>query len=263
MDRPIKNFLRSSFRYFSGLLVVGLFFVSCSTPRPEGGKTEAEVLYKEAQDFAKKERYLLAIEKINAIKSQYPYSYYATHAELLHADILFMQESFVEAAAAYIMFKDLHPKHEKMNHVLWRLAESYFYQLPSTFDRDLSPAEEATKYYQEVIQLFPGSDYEKNATEKIRLISEMLMKKDLYIADFYFKTEVFDSARLRYLDILEKYQDASSRDHAMVRVVESSLQLKEFPECEKYANQFLEKVSKDLQRKLRGFQEECQKQIPK
>ncbi|MEX1099820.1 MAG: outer membrane protein assembly factor BamD, partial [Bacteriovoracaceae bacterium] len=134
--------------------------VGCATEKPEG-KTAAEVLYKEAQNLMDDGRYLLATEKLNQLKNQYPYSFYATPAELLQADILFEQENYVEAAAAYLLFKDFHPKHDKMPYVIFKIAESYFEQIPDTFDRDLQPAFEAIKYFKELVFRFPSSDHSK------------------------------------------------------------------------------------------------------
>ena len=85
-------------------------------------------------------RYLLATEKLNQLKNQYPYSFYATPSELMLADILYKQENYVEAAASYLLFKEFHPKHEKIAYVIYKIAESYYEQIPETYDRDLQPA---------------------------------------------------------------------------------------------------------------------------
>jgi len=190
-------------------------------------------------------RYLLATERLNTIRSQYPYSYYATHAELLQADILFLQENYVEAAAAYILFKDFHPKHTQMNYVIWKIAESFFNQLPSTYDRDLSAGFEAMKYYEELITKYTDSQYVEDAKNKIRICKNMIEMKEKYIADFYFRTEVYDSARFRYLKILDTIDDKEIRAHAMVRIVESSLHLGKYEECISYYDQFNILVSGD------------------
>ena len=121
---------------------------------------------------------------------------------------------------------------------MWKIAESYYYQLPSTFDRDLSSATMAIKYYKEVIDLFPQWEFSNKSKERISEINQKLMDKDLYIADFYFKTGVFVSARYRYLDIIKKYEDSSIRAHAIGRVLESSLALKEFAQCLKFAEEY-------------------------
>jgi outer membrane protein assembly factor BamD len=238
-------------------LSIILFLVSCSTKKPEG-KTEAEVLYKEANSYIEDERYLLATERLNLLRSQYPYSYYSTHAELLQADILFLQESFVEAAAAYSVFRDYHPKHEKMAYVIWKLGESYFNQLPSTFDRDLSPAQDAIKVYNELAQKYPSYERLDQIKERIQTSENLLKQKDQYIADFYFKTKVFDAARFRYLFILKQYQkDEELSNYSMRRIVESSYRLKEFDECLKHSKTFSEKVSAEEKAFFVNFSKNC------
>src|SRR5690606_9943092 len=163
-----------------------MFLVACSTPRPQG-ETEAEVIFKEAQALVDDGRYLLATEKLNTVRSKFPYSFYATHAELLLADVQFKQENYTEAAASYILFRDFHPKHEKSDYVLWKIAESFYNQLPDTYDRDLSAANESIKYYREMLRIYPNSQYSQNAQEKINRCEQLLRDKEQYIADFYFK----------------------------------------------------------------------------
>ncbi|MBF0314972.1 MAG: outer membrane protein assembly factor BamD [Oligoflexia bacterium] len=251
-----KSFLLSLSLSLFLLLLTLTFTGGCSSSAPKG-KTDAEVLYQEAVKNMQKERYLLATEKLNTLKSQHPYSYYATHAELLLADILFLQENYIESAAAYLSFKDLHPKHEKIAYVIWKTAESYYKQLPSTYDRDLSPAKEALKYYNDILVRFPNSPYDKETRERIQSIEEMLKQQEIYIADFYFKTDIFDSARFRYIDIISKYNDQKVQDHAMLRIVKSSLNLKEYSDCGKYADDYMEKVSSAYKSEIVSLKEQC------
>lgn len=237
-----------------------IVLVSCSSDTPKG-KTEAESLFKEAQELMEAERFILATEKLNQIKTQHPYSFYATPAELLQADVLFMQENYVEAAAAYLLFRDFHPKHEKIPYVIFRIAESYYKQIPSTIDRDLEPAVEAIKYYEEVLQKYADSSYSKDAEKRIKKAKRMLREKDQYIADFYFKTKEWSAARYWYLDILENHQDEQTRNHAMVRIVQSSHRLKEWDACKDYAEKFLREVDKQDKREIKSTVENCQKMI--
>ena len=48
-----------------------LLVCACSSDKPEG-RTQAEVLFKEAEDLIKAERYILATEKLNEIKTRTP-----------------------------------------------------------------------------------------------------------------------------------------------------------------------------------------------
>lgn len=203
------------------VLSFSILVISCATKRPQGS-TEAEVLFKEAKDLISKSRYIQATEKLNAIRSQFPYSYYATHAELLQADILFSQENYAEAASAYILFRDFHPKYNELGYVIFRISESFYRQLPSTFDRDLSSGIEAIKYFNELTQNYPDTEYVKEAQARINQIEEMIEKKEIYIADFYFKTKDFEAAKARYEDILKTLKNKEEKLRILTRIDEAA-----------------------------------------
>lgn len=241
-------------------IICFLFLASCSSDKPEG-KTEAEILFKEAQELIKAERFILATEKLNQIKTQHPYSFYATPAELLQADVLFFQENYIESAAAYLLFRDFHPRHEKIPYVVFQIAESYYKQIPDTIDRDLEPAVEAIKYFEEIIQKYGDSSYRKKAEKRIAKSKKMLRQKDTYIADFYFKTKEFSAARYWYLDILENHQDVKTRNHAMVRTILATSELKEWQPCLDYIEKFYQLVDKADQKEIKSVKASCQKKL--
>lgn len=244
------------------ILSFSLLFVilACSSDKPDG-KTEAEILYKEALELIAAERFILATEKLNQIKTQHPYSFYATPAELLQADVLFEQENFVEAAAAFLLFRDFHPKHEKIPYVVFKIAEAYYKQIPDTIDRDLEPAVEAIRYYDEVVQKYGDSSYAMDAKNRIDKSKKMLRQKDQYIADFYFKTKEWSAARYWYLDMLENHQEPKTRNHAMVRTVSASRNLKEWDSCRDYSEKFLQLVDKEDKKEIKSILDNCQKKI--
>jgi outer membrane protein assembly factor BamD len=249
-------------RFFkSNLYIIFIILISllygCSTPQLESQITQAEILYREAQNYIKKERYILATEKLNQIKSQYPYSYFATNADFLMAEVLYLQENYPEASAAYLLFKELHPKNDKIDLVLWKLAESYYMQLPSTFDRDLSVSKDALKYYQEYLDKYPNSDKVAMIRTRIDEINLMLLNRDKYIANFYFKTDVLESAKLRYLDIIKKVTDEETEKLSKERILEITYTLNQFDECLKYANQFITDSLESIQKIAQKYQTKC------
>ena len=241
-------------------LALLILVISCSSDKPKG-RTEAEVLFKEAEELISAERFILATEKLNAIKTQHPYSFYATPAELMQADIIYKQESFVEAAAAYLLFRDFHPKHEKIPYVIFRIADSFYNQIPDTIDRDLEPALESIKYYEEVVAKYSDSSYKKKAEKRISEAKKMLRQKDEYIANFYFKTASFAPARYWYLDILENHQDKSTRNHAMLRTILATLELKEWQPCLDYIEKFYQLVDKVAQSEIKLAKDTCKKEL--
>lgn len=242
------------------ILILLLIVAACSSDKLNG-RTEAEVLFKEAEELVKAERFILATEKLNAIKTQHPYSFYATPAELLQADVLYMQESYVEAAAAYLLFRDFHPRHEKIPFVIYRIAESFYKQIPDTIDRDLEPALESIKYYNEVVIKYSDSSYKKKAEGRIIKAKDMLRQKDQYIADFYFKTNQFSPARYWYLDILDNHKDAKTRNHAMLRTILATSKLKEWKPCLDYIEKFYQMVDKGSKSEIKSIKSKCKKEL--
>jgi len=243
------------------LFAVFIFFIfACSTQRPQGA-TQAEILFKEAEQSISKKRYIAALEKLNEIRTQHPYSFYATPAELLIADVKYLQENFVEAAADYQLFRDMHPKHEKIDYVIYRLAESQFNQMPSTFDRDLSIAEESVRYFQEIVNVYPQSQYVDTAKERIEHVYRQVRSREKYIADFYFKTRNYEAALWRYSYILDKLNDPQLNEHAKLRQVMSLNELGRIEECLSKAKEYATQLSQDNLKLLTQVVDGCGKKI--
>ena len=245
---------------FFFLIVISFFVLGCASEKPKG-KTEAEVLYKEAKNLMKDERYLLATEKLNQLKNQYPYSFYATPAELMQADIFYLQENYVEAAAAYLLFRDFHPKHEKISYVVYRIAESYYKQLPETDDRDLEAAHEAIKYYGELLSKYGDTKHVKDARKKMNECKKRLSNYEQYVADFYYKTEVYSAAKWRYEYILDNFKNNKLRSHSMKRIVLSSYYLKEFDSCIELSSRFANDLNKSDKKEVTEFTRYCKNKI--
>lgn len=164
-----------------------------------------EGAYKLAEEYEKDERYEEAVGKYSDVKNKHPYSRYAVLAELKIADVHFLREAYIEAQYAYQTFKELHPKHPRIDYVTFRLGLSYFNQLPDTIDRDLSLAEKAVLFFDEVLTSYPQSEHVKEATEKKAAARRMQAEKELYIAKFYAKKKQHDSALGRFEWMLKTY----------------------------------------------------------
>ncbi len=175
----------------------------CSTDEKKLDAPEAA--FNSAAEYDKDERYDEAIKRYQDVKNKFPYSKYAIMAELAVSDVYFKQESFAEAQVSYQSFKDLHPKHPKIDYVTYRLAMSFYSQLPPTIDRDLSLAGSTILYFDEVISQFPNSDYVKESKEKKEATLKMLASKEDYIGEFYFKRGKYESSLTRYEGLLKKY----------------------------------------------------------
>ena len=187
-----------------------------------------------AEDLAKDERYEEAVQQFSEVKNKHPYSRFAVQAELRIADVHYDREAFVEAQNAYQTFKELHPKHAQIAYVTFRLGLSYYKQLPSTIDRDLSLAEKAILFFDEVTNSYPNSEFAQQAKEKKTECSVMLAKKELYIARFYVKKELFDSAQHRFETVMKKYAGLGLDQEALYGAAKSALLAGDKDQGQKY-----------------------------
>jgi outer membrane protein assembly factor BamD len=236
--RQAKVFSTSLVSLFACIFLSGLgtiFLSSCSSK--EKSSDTAEGAYAIAQEFDKDELWERAISKYQEVKNKYPYSKYATMAELAIADCHFKDESFPEAQVSYQAFKDLHPKHPQIDYVTHRLGLSFFKQLPSTIDRDLTLASSAILYFNEVINQYPNSPLVAEAKTKKDDAYKMLAQKEQYIADFYFKMEKFDSALGRYELLLKKYPGLGFDAKAMSQAAIAASRIGEPEKAHKYIDE--------------------------
>lgn len=181
--------------------------MSCASLDPVESETP-EGLYKNARNLMDQDRYEEALANLNELKNKHPYNKLATEAELDIANIHFIREAFIEAESAYKLFKEFHPNHAKIDFVTFRIAMSMYRQLPGSIDRDLNVAEDAQIYFKQVYQTYPKSDYAPSAKEYEKRCRLKLARQTFYIANFYYKREVYDSALGRFEDILRDFPNS-------------------------------------------------------
>src|SRR3989344_1009173 len=145
-------------RIFIIALLVSIFAASCSTT-DDIDINSAEKAFKEAKEYEEDERYEEALRRYDEIKNKFPYSQYSKESDLRIADIYFKKEEYASAALSYSNFKYLYPNHPEVPYVSLQLALSYFNQMPSTIDRDLSKGHLAIQEFNIVLDKYPGTDF--------------------------------------------------------------------------------------------------------
>lgn len=223
------------------LLSLGLsgLLLGCSSDEKKADTPEGAFAL--AQEFDNEERYEEAITRYQEVKNKFPYSRYATMAELAVADVYFKQESFPEAQASYQLFKELHPKHPQIDYVTFRLALSYYKQLPETIDRDLSLAPNAIAICDEVIAQYPNSPHAQESKDKRAEVIKKMAAKEDYIANFYFIRQKWDSALGRYEGLMKTYPNLGFDAQALSRAAISANKLGELEKSKKYLSELKNK----------------------
>ncbi len=193
-------------------------FLSCSGKKVD--ENDPASIMADAEDDIKGDRYAPALEKLRMVKNRFPYSKLAVEASLRIADVYFLQESFSEAAAAYELFRDLHPKHEKVTYAMLRVGKSYLSDMPSNTARDLSMGYRAVEAYEAFLRRFPEVPEAKDAKEELHKAKAQLADKELYVGEFYVREKFYYSARPRFKKVIELYPDSEAATKAKARLQE-------------------------------------------
>lgn len=218
---------------FPLLLVLNVGLVACSTTS-EIDTSTPEGAFKLAEKYEKDERFEESLSQYSTVKNKFPYSKLATESELRIAEIHFKREEFIEAQNSYQTFKEMHPSHPRIDYVTFRLAMSLYNQLPSTIDRDLSVAERAILYFDEVTQSFSRSEYAKEAAEHKEKALRMLAEKEYYVGNFYLIRDHWESALARFEGLLDKYPRLGFDEKALLGAALAAYKAKDLGKAKTY-----------------------------
>lgn len=187
-------------------------------------KTAEQLVSEGSSAFASGD-YKDAVKAYTDLKDWYPFSKYAILAELKIADAHYNLEAWNEAIFAYEEFENMHPKNEAVPYIIYRIGLCWFNQL-DTIDRDHTPARNSLTQFHRLIDQFPGSEYAQKAEKNIQICIDSLSRHELYVANFYMKTEKYKAALKRYEYLIENYPDSKESKEALNMI----------PRCRELAN---------------------------
>ena len=186
--------------FLTSLLSAGLLF-ACTTKEfdPDNLK-KSFVIAKEPYDDG---NYEIAINKLGEFKSRFPYSQFATEAELLLANSHFELSHYPEATAAYSQFIKLHPKHPKRAFAQFRIGQSYWADAPEEIDREQDFTAKAIHEWEILIKNYPKSEHTKEALKLIEEGKLRTIRSEDFIANFYCKQEIWHACAWRYVQLAD------------------------------------------------------------
>lgn len=191
------------FRFLLGVL--GLYASLWACTEKEFDPNDPEKSFGIAKEPYDDESYDLAIGKLGEFKARFPYSRFATEAELLIADCHYELGQYAEAAGGYEQFAKLHPKHARVDYARFRTGESYWAEAPDAVNRDPELTVKALKAWDELIREHPQSPYSSKAQGLVREGKARVSGNSEFIADFYCRMDHHASCARRMLDLLERF----------------------------------------------------------
>ena len=149
------------------------------------------------------ENYELALTKLGEFKSRFPYSKFATDAELLMANSHYELEQYAEATASYKQFIKLHPNHPKNPFAQFRIGQSYWADAPEEVNREQDLTSRAIAEWEVLVKSYPKSEYTPKAVELIKKGKRRMAEAEKSIADFYCRQKIWHACAYRYVALAD------------------------------------------------------------
>jgi outer membrane protein assembly factor BamD len=203
----------------------------------------------QAKNFAEATRFF------EYVKTKYPFSKYASLAELRLADVKFRQDRFQEAADAYKQFVQLHPTHEEVDYAEFRSGLSYYKDAPGEFalfppaaEKDQRQAEKAAQALGDFVQTRTESKYLPEARKVLDEVRTRLAQREWYVGEYYYKRARWAGAAGRYETLVEKYPGSRHEAEALWKLARAALKLDEKHRARKALQQLVVKHPDDGRR---------------
>jgi outer membrane protein assembly factor BamD len=184
----------------------------------------ADVLYAQGVTLLGQQHYDKAVTDFDEVEENYPYSTWASHAQLLAGYGQYKQQNYDDAISALNRFVALHPENQDAAYAYYLKALCYYEQIDDV-QRDQTATYEAIQTLTDVTTRFPESAYARDARIKLRLAYNRLAGHDMVIGRFYEKQHLYGAAIGRYEDIVTSYQTTTYTAEALERLVECYLDL--------------------------------------
>lgn len=198
------------------LAVAGLVLTGCRSSAPEDPilRLSAEESLKQGKDQLVREKYERARPYFTHAFEVEPNSAIGREALLLAADTYYLQggsANYVQAEAKYRDFLNRFPTSEQSAYVQFQIANSLAKRMEKP-DRDQNVTRKALEAYQELIRVYPTSEYASQAQEQMNAVLENLAEHEFQIGRFYLRYGAPLAAVERFEFLLATYPQYKEKD---------------------------------------------------
>lgn len=248
--RMEESTLPAMIRKLSTLLVL-FSLAGCATFDAAGEVSylaDAKSNYDAGEKALKGGRHLDALKYFDHVRYKFPYSAQAALADLAIADTNFDREKYLEAIDAYRNFLKLHPNHPKADYAQFRIAASYFEDIPSDFflfppstEKDQTSVRDARNGFEEFIKLYPASEHVPESKRLLGELLDRLAQHEMSVAEFYLHHDRLPAAVNRLTRLVEDYPQSELAAPALLKLARTLVKL----EKKDQARATLERLLKD------------------
>ncbi len=162
-----------------------------------------------------------------------PNSATGREALLLSADALYLDggtANYIKAEAKYRDFRNRFPTSDRSDYVQMQLANCLAEQMLKP-DRDQTATRKALAAFEELLQLYPTSDYTEQARARIVDIRQSLAEHEFVVGHYNYRRKLYQAAVSRLESLVEEFPDYAELDRALYLLGMAHRKLKEGDEA--------------------------------
>jgi outer membrane protein assembly factor BamD len=174
----------------------------------------------QGKEWLEKEKYSRARPYFTHAFEVEPNSAVGREGLLLAADTFFLEggaTNYVQAEAKYRDFLNRFPTSEQAAYVQFQIANSLAKRMEKP-DRDQAVTRKALEAYDELVRIYPTSDYTAQASEQRKLVVHNLAAHEFVIGRFYLRFGSPLSAIKRFEFLLQEFPDYPEKDKVMLHL---------------------------------------------
>jgi len=198
---------------------------------------DAHAAYNEAMESFDDHDWEDARALLQEVKRLFSYSRYAKLAELRLADIDFEQSKFSDAISGYRAFVKGHRGDDNVEYAKYRVSKALFLDindtvlLPPQEERDQANTRDAHRELRAFVRRFPQSRYRVDTTYMLEVVTQRLVRHELYVARYYLVQNNFKAATARCDYALENFAGSGLDAEALVLKGETLLKMQKDDEA--------------------------------
>lgn len=194
--------------------------LSCLTAC-KGSLREDPILALSSEESLAEGKRFLAEEKYNRAR---PYLLHAFEVEpnstrgrealLLVADTYYLEggtSNYLQAEAKYRDFLNRFPTSDRAAYSQYQVASSLARRMERP-DRDQTTTRDALNAFQDLLRLYPTTEYAAEARDQIRLVRDSLAEHEFVVGEFYIKYGIPRAAVGRFEYLLEAFPEYGEKD---------------------------------------------------
>jgi outer membrane protein assembly factor BamD len=195
-------------------------------------RLEASELYRRARGKLESADYAGALADFGSLQARFPFSDYATQAQLESLYAQYRNHEHEQALAATDRFLREHPRHAAADYVLYLRGTINFTRGQGMLDgvvdntrHDVTNARRAFDDFSALVQRYPDSRYAADARLRMIHLRNQIAEHELHVVRFYIKRGAYVAAARRAEQIIAQYPGAPGSYEALRLLAESYAQL--------------------------------------